>query len=358
MDDASRDLSVRHFPSGIIARASDDTVPMLERQEGLLIEYLPPESCTAEAIVRACREEGLPVDANDVLIMRSRLGRPTGRAMVACEEPLGGTASEDFLRHLPRGTRVKIMDKYDVQAFVEQCERYVRLSEDLRFLARPENFRRTVTITELPTSYGRLDLAYFIKKHANVDLAPQDIVFRFKRHGQQSDMAWVVCPTERAANQVIHHIQETAVPKRVQYGTLFGCSFIWARRSSVFLSHPNLDFVPSRSKYQIVTTGWHHDMSEEDFTAMMNEISFYPQRVTGHSIGEHRIGMFFMEFPRMHEVKKAFGRLRHIKKRWGITESEVFFAYPKTADVHWADEEKYADEDSACDTDIDEPVDY
>lgn len=41
------------------------------------------------------------------------------------------------------------------------------------------------------------------------------------------------------------------MPERVQYASLFGCSFLWSYRSSVFISHPELDFQTHRAKSQV-----------------------------------------------------------------------------------------------------------
>lgn len=51
-----------------------------------------------------------------------------------------------------------------------RCERLSTLSDDLRWLARPEHFDRVVTITEIPATYGRRELKDVLLRYADVDI--------------------------------------------------------------------------------------------------------------------------------------------------------------------------------------------
>jgi len=285
--------------------------------------------------------------------MRSRLGKSIGRVLVGVE---------DYVPHVkqafPLGTTYKAMDRHEVESFVEQCERFVSLSDDLRRLARPENFLRTITITEVPPTYGRRDIAHVIRERCGVVVDPRDVIFRFKRWGRQSDMCYVVCPSAKDADHCIAQIQELAVPKRAAYGTLFGAAFLWSSRASLFLSHPDLDFLVHDSKFWVCTTGWQEDMGSEEFIALMNQLKFHPSRVVRHYVAADECSAFFMQFEGMERTKRAMGRLRKLKWRWRIKREVPFFAYPRRIDIHRECEETYDDEDSGEDSDIEEPVHY
>merc|ERR1711924_408557 len=149
----------------------------------------------------------------------------------------------------------------------------------LRRLARPENFLRVLTITEVPSTYGRADVAHEVKEHCGVMVAPENIVFRFKRWGRQSDTCYVLCPQAKDVDHCVNKIQELAVPKRAAYGSLFGATFLWSKRSTLFVAHPNLDFLVQDSKFWIFTTGWQAEMTEEEFTGAMAQLGFIPLRV-------------------------------------------------------------------------------
>merc|ERR1719171_706045 len=99
------------------------------------------------------------------------------------------------------------MDRHGMAAFVEQTERYQRLSDDLRRLALPENFLRVITIMEVPATYGRRDIADVILKHCGVVVPPRDVVFRFKRWGVQSSAFYVICPSSQEAVHCVAQIQ-------------------------------------------------------------------------------------------------------------------------------------------------------
>lgn len=342
-------------PASSSFREAHDQVGLSERQEAFLLERLPGD--WAEADVNSClRNAGVDLGEdwhNNLLLMRSRLGTSVGRALVAIPAHVPHVA-----RACPAGTTYRPMDRYDIENFVEQCERFVSLSDDLRRLARPENFNRVITITEVPNSYGRKDVAYVIKERCGVTVDPRDVVFRFKRWGRQSDTCYVICPTTKEADHCIAQIQELAVPKKAAYGALFGATFLWSSRGSLFLSHTDLDFLLHDSKFWVFTTGWQEDMSTEEFMAVMNQMQFRPVHAVRHHMTADSSSAFFVQFDNMVCTKKAMVRLRRLKWRWRMKGSIPFFAYPRRVDIHRLDEDVHEDEDSAADSDIDEPIHY
>lgn len=326
-----------------------------ERQEAILLERLPRD--WTEEDVHSCLQ-GAGVDLGDdwrerVLLMRSRLGLSIGRALVGLAEHV-----PHVKQAFPLGTTYKAMDRHEAESFVEQCERFVNLSDDLRRLARPDNFLRVMTITEVPPTYGRKDVAHVVRERCGVEVDPRDVIFRFKRWGRQSDMCYVICPSAQAADHCIAQIQELAVPKRAAHGALFGAAFLWSSRASLFLSHSELDFLVHDSKFWVCTTGWQEDMGTEEFLALMNQLKFHPLRAVRHYVPADECSAFFLQFENMERTKRAMARLRKLKWRWRIKREVPFFAYPRRVDVHREDEGTYADEDSGEDSDIDEPVHY
>lgn len=350
--------------------------PAIERQEGLLLERVPLKylQVPATSIENQNGESkqkfisflettyGLQrnsITENDILFQKSRLGKYTGRVCVLTTEmpalALSNVTDE--------GVRMKLCDANDVESFVEQCERFDKQSEDLRWLAQPENFKKLVTLTDIPKAYGRREVRDLLQQHAQVNVPLKNIVFRFKRHGAQSDMVWVVCNSEKEANHVISTIKEVAVPKRVQYGNLFGCSFIWASRLSLFVQDDSLDYLllkedPNREKFQVFTTGWHGDVSKEDFEALMQELRLGCYGSTQYTCPISGKNSFFMQCTSMQHAKRTMTSLNLLKRRWRMNPNDAFYAYPRAVDVHWADQDRYREDDNGDDSDIDEPIHY
>jgi len=336
-------------------RESQEQVALSERQEAFLLERMPRD--LDESGIKDCLAR-LGIDFGDawrdrILLMRSRLGVSIGRALVAVPDHV-----PHVTQAFPSGTTYRAMDRYDIEAFVEQCERLVRLSDDLRRIAQPENFLRVITITGVPSMYGRQDVAHVIRTHCDVEVDPRNVVFRFKRWGRQSDTCYVICPSLESADHCIAQIQELAVPKRAAYGTLFGATFLWSGRSTLLLCDPDLDFLVHDSKFWVFTTGWQEDMNEDEFLSVMHQMKFFPIRVVRYGVQADRSSAFFMVFDDMDMTKKAMGRLQRLKHRWRMKREMAFMAYPRRIDVHRANEETYEDEDSAGDSDLDEPVHY
>eukprot|EP00397_Hematodinium_sp_SG-2012_P058113 GEMP01073250.1.p1 GENE.GEMP01073250.1~~GEMP01073250.1.p1 ORF type:complete len:373 (+),score=58.85 GEMP01073250.1:61-1119(+) len=328
-----------------------DEVSLSERQEAIHIDSLGKH--VTEHDIRA------RLQCSDMLLMKSRLGQSAGRAAILTDKPYSKEILELFKpqdMHDPeRGIRGRPMDKYDLSLFVEQCERYHNISDDLAYLARPEHFSRVITITDVPRTYGSRDICNVIQKHCNIAIPPSDVVFRFKRWGAQSDTSYVIAPTEKDANQILHTVQELAVPKHAKYGSLFGAAFLWSSRSTLFIQQPELDFVCASAPYVVFTTGW-GDVDAEEIKLLLEELSFFPKNIIGPVKQQDGTG-FFLEFTNMTLTKATLTRLRRLKKRWGMKPHQVFYAHARRADVHWDFQDEYEDE-IEDEGDLDEPVLY
>jgi len=331
---------------------------MIERREGTLIERIPL-TFSAEDISSRLQNHGCRVDASKVLVMRNRLGRSTGRAVVASRE-----AMKDVQRaFLPDGQVIlRPLDQAGVELFVEQCERFLRFSDDIKRLAARENFHRVVTLWGVPKSYGRLDVAYILRQECNVEVQPWDIVFRYKKFGVQSDECYVLCKNAGDASRLLTRVQEMAVPKIRVYGSYFGAAFLWCARSALFISEnlknlsPHLEFELPKSKNWIFLCGWNGAMTEPEFESLLSSFKMYPKTIKRIEIPSDGTCGFFMRFEDMVTTKRVFSRLNRLRRRWRLKPNTPFFAYPALCDVHWSHEDKYADEDSASDNELDEPI--
>ena len=339
--------------SHVIPRADElDQFPLRERQESLLIENLDKKLATAEEI-----SDLTGIDSERILLMKSRLGEFTGRAilLVGPDVPLRSSS-------LPQSVSFRPLDQKDTELFVEQCERYVKFTDDVRRLAEAaenDGFNRIVTISGLPKSYSREDVAQIVSEATNGSVAVsslRNIVFRFKKNGYQSDTCFVLLNTADDALQVIKAIQEYAVPQRRVYGTSFGCSFINADRSCLFMSHESLDYVLDGCKNWVMTIGWNNDLEADQMEQVLNRMAIYPNKII--KLGIKDTGGFLLRFDRMKNTKLVFTRLNRLKRRWRIPANIPFFAYPVNADIHYKGDAVHADEASDCDSDLDEPVMY
>lgn len=116
---------------------------------------------------------------------------------------------------------------------------------------------------------------------------------------------------------------------------LYACNTqFYLARSNLFLTHESLDLIPRRSKYQIAIFGWHDDVNEEEIEHLLRSLKFYPKKVTKvpiklPSATEGNDSMVIVEFDRMRNTKIAMTRLQMLKKRWKISPTANFYAYPK-----------------------------
>jgi hypothetical protein len=333
-----------------IPRADEaDQFPLRERQESLLLENLDRRMNSVDQLV-----DMTGIDASKILMMKTKLGEFTGRALV-----LAGP--DELLKSpLPQEVTCRPMDLKDTELFVEQCERLLKFTDDIRRLAAEahnDGFNRIITISGLPKGYSRADVATVISEATKGSVILEnlkDVVFRFKKNGYQSDTCFVLLKSADDALQAIKTIQEYPVALKRVYGTSFGCSFISADRSSLFVSDENLDYLVDDCKYWIMTLGWNGDLDESQMGDVMNKLSIFPNKIVKLGVD----GGFLMRFDRMKNTKLVFTRLNRLKRRWRIPSHVSFFAYPVKTDIHFAGDDKHADEMSDSESDLDEPVMY
>lgn len=100
-------------------------------------------------------------------------------------------------------------------------------------------------------------------------------------------------------------------------------------------------------------------MSEEEFANLAYQLRLFPKAVRkfAHPGGED-VSSFFLEFHRMRDAKLTMSRLQLLRRRWRIGANTPFFGFLRMADLRFEDDAKFADEDSAADSDLDEPIDY
>jgi hypothetical protein len=333
----------RVVPSTKFRPDSDDLFPLRETQESLFVDRVPKD-WDEDGVAKKFR-----TDSENVLMMKTSLGEFTGRCLILTDE---------FIDMSADGLLTRSMDHYDTRLFVEHCENFFNFSNDLRRLcADKDSLTRIVTLTGVPKSYSRRDVASMITKATDERVQVDDlqnIVFRYKMNGSPSDTVFVLLKTESESVAVIEAIQEYAVPKRRVYGAQFGCSFVFADRSSLFLSDPELDYALDGSKYWVTSFGWNEELDEVQMKSVLEKLKIFPNKivkVTG-------TGGFLLRFDRMKETKLVFSRLHKLKRRWRIPKYSPFYAYPVRADIHYKGDEIHDDQREDCDSDLDEPVEY
>ena len=335
---------------------SSDAHLLTEQQVGIHLSRLP-QSWTEETIVKHLRDV-LNVDFHDesVLIMKTKIGESTGKALILIE----GKESpklQTFIDSLPDGVDLQPFDTSQTRAFVERCERMVSFSEDIQRISEPGNFLKVVTLSGIPELYGRVEVARFIQNHVNVNIDPKNIIFSFTRWGDQSK-CFVLCNSYLDAKLILDKIKETPAPKRVVYGAKFGCSFVSADRSTMFLSMPSLNNVLYGSKYWVATLGWKQQLAEKEVLNILNKQKVFPCEIKVIPISADNTNAFLLRFERMRDVKQVIGRLHDMRLRWHLPKSVPFYAYPATADVHWKGDKIHEDARRDYDGDLDEPVEY
>ncbi|XP_026194596.1 uncharacterized protein LOC34623886 [Cyclospora cayetanensis] len=188
------------------------------------------------------------------------------------------------------------------------------------------------------------------------------------------------------ALKLLQQVQEVAVPNHPAYPDLFGCSFLYASTAekpspfltfhgasgrgseggggdlwlvaSLALSTSERGFLTtaedlawevgvlvactskgsmlcaSAALVKVFTYGWEKDVTEEEFRGLLRQLRIFPSGIVRlHMEGWEESG-FFLQFDRMRDVKLVM------------------------VDIHFEDEQIYADEDEAADSDLDEPIDY
>ncbi|EUD68960.1 hypothetical protein C922_00651 [Plasmodium inui San Antonio 1] len=309
------------------------------------------------------------------------------------EYPRTNVWNKNF-KNLFKECKIHLCDDFEIEKFVEECERFLRFTEDIKRVARFENLDKIITIINIPSCYGRKELAHIIYDCAKINVKLKNIIFRFKKNGIQSDCAYVLCDTVNDANILIKKMQEYPVAKKYHLREFFGTSFLYASKSNLFLSSEKLDYVTIFSKYKIFTCGWHKDISIKEFESFLITLKIFPKKIikidyrtrgaarearqensAGNSahhsedhsrhhtdckyqlspVDPHHIlisidevesaaddadraddpndantSSFILFFENMRMTKKVFTKLERLKKKWKISTSKNFYAYPKT----------------------------
>ncbi|SCN63007.1 conserved Plasmodium protein, unknown function [Plasmodium chabaudi chabaudi] len=321
-----------------------------------------------------------------------------------------------------------ICDDYEIEKFVEECERFIRFTEDIKRISSFENLNKIVTIINIPSCYGRKELSQVIYDCAKIKVKLNNIIFRFKKNGIQSDSAYILCNTANDANILLNKMQEYPIAKKYHLKEFYGAAFLYASKNNLFVSSDKLDYITMFSKYKIFTCGWHRDISIKEFESFLITLKIFPKKIIkinyNHArkidgenlnqsqeayqqndnkniIGENsneednnkmelvqtndnhilinidecpstltndcilsnqesetNTSSFILFFENMRMTKKVFTKLERLKKKWKMSPTSNFYAYPKIPDIHFDDEEEYRDENEYEDSDLDEEIEY
>ncbi|CRG97665.1 conserved Plasmodium protein, unknown function [Plasmodium gallinaceum] len=317
------------------------------------------------------------------------------------------------LKNLFMNCKIHLCDDYEIEKFVEECERFFRFTEDIKRISKFENLDKIVTIINIPNCYGRKELSEIIYECANIKVKLKNIIFRFKKNGSQSDCAYVLCDHINDANILINKMQEYPVAKKYHLKEFYGTSFLYASKNNLFISSEKLDYLTIFSKYKIFTCGWHKDISLKEFENFLITLKIFPCKIikinynnkesdekiieynsdeknekdsnkyelseinhnhisinvdefttttnNNNSLSEQNnlnTSSFILFFENMRMTKKVFTKLERLKKKWKISTTSNFYAYPKIPDIHFNDEENYTDENEYEDSDLDEEIEY
>eukprot|EP00916_Digyalum_oweni_P024626 GHVL01040746.1.p1 GENE.GHVL01040746.1~~GHVL01040746.1.p1 ORF type:complete len:354 (-),score=101.93 GHVL01040746.1:194-1111(-) len=298
-------------------------------------------------------QHGWNINKNKILLQKSRSNCFLGNAIILTDIDIPNI-SDIF----PYNTKSQYLDIIDVKKYIEQWERNIRLTDDIKRISNPIYINRIITISDIPITYGRIDIQNIINNF-NISVNLNNIVFRFSKNGYQSSTCYVVCNSIKDADILLEKIQELPVPIRQQYSSLFGCQFLWSCRDTIFLCNEYLDTIPYRSKYHILSIGWDNEVTDNEFKILMNTLKLYPKNIIKLDINFHdNTTAFIMEFTHMDMTKTAMIRLHFLAKKWKIKKNKIIYAYVRGIDMRKMNIDKYEDDRSDADSDIDEPVEY
>ena len=334
---------------------SDEHV-LSERQETLHLSSLPKTFGATVIAEKLTEVLNRTVDKDEVFVMRSRIGDSTGHAIVKMKAdaiPSLQTVIDCF----PPFVKIAPLDLHETKLFVEKCARYLRQGEDLRRLG--EHFMKVVTLTGIPDTYGRVDVARMIETHAGVTVNPRDVVFQFGKYGEQKDTCHVIVKNREEVASIVAKIKELAVPRKTVYGASFGCAFVGSSaHSHSFMSASSMDYALHGSKYWVMTMGWDKALSDETFLPIMHSLKIFPIEVIQTPSLDEDYSGFIMKFERMKDVKETMNRLHHLRGKKGVPDHPLVYARPITADVQWYGDKVHADNRKDDDGDLDEPIEY
>ncbi|KAI4834826.1 hypothetical protein MKS88_005505 [Plasmodium brasilianum] len=349
------------------------------------------------------------------------------------------------LKNMFKDCKIHLCDDYEIEKFIEECERFLRFTEDIKRIAKFENLNKIVTIINIPSCYGRKEVAQIIFDCAKINVELKNIIFRFKKNGIQSDCAYVLCNNINDANIILNKMQEYPVAKKYHLKEFFGTCFLYASKNNLFISSDKLDYITIFSKYKIFTCGWHKDISIKEFESFLITLKIFPNKIIkinyntkvitddirdsfdsqqrdekdgkGNGINgivpdkikanevSHKRGnnvdsntsnkyqlshidynhilinieefcssmsiydklneanelntsSFILFFENMRMTKKVFTKFERLKKKWKMSATNNFYAYPKIPDIHFNDDENYKDENDYEDSDLDEEIEY
>ncbi|OEH78189.1 hypothetical protein cyc_08066 [Cyclospora cayetanensis] len=362
----------------VLTRDSVALVPSSTRRVALLLAGLPPHLCSTEAVIAVVSRAGVELPRSFVMLQHSRLGRFEGFYRL----------TEDLQRLAKEGNK---------------------------------SLSRVVTLQPLPSDWRAEDVQRLLKTSFEVFVDLKNIVFAYGRRGEQQSLCFCCCNSDSDALKLLQQVQEVAVPNHPAYPDLFGCSFLYASTAEkpspflVPLLHPPSLYPPllataksscrvgllhafmplsaqtfhgasgrgseggggdlwlvaslalstsergflttaedlawevgvlvactskgsmlcaSAALVKVFTYGWEKDVTEEEFRGLLRQLRIFPSGIVRlHMEGWEESG-FFLQFDRMRDVKLVM------------------------VDIHFEDEQIYADEDEAADSDLDEPIDY
>ncbi|SBT82434.1 conserved Plasmodium protein, unknown function [Plasmodium ovale] len=195
-------------------------------------------------------------------------------------EEIGGNSTANInLKRIFTDCKIHLCDNYEIEKFVEECERFIRFTEDIKRISKFENLDKIITIINIPSCYGRKELAKTILDCSNIRIDLKNIIFRFKKNGIQSDCAYVLCNTISEANILINKMQEYPIAKKYHLKEFYGTSFLYASKNNLFLSCEKLDYLTIFSKYKIFTCGWHKDISTREFESFLITLKIFPKKI-------------------------------------------------------------------------------
>ncbi|SCQ16914.1 conserved Plasmodium protein, unknown function [Plasmodium ovale] len=195
-------------------------------------------------------------------------------------EQIGGNSIANInFKRIFTDCKFHLCDDYEIEKFVEECERYIRFTEDIKRISKFENIDKIITIINIPSCYGRKELAKIILDCSNIRIYLKNIIFRFKKNGIQSDCAYVLCNTISEANILINKMQEYPIAKKYHLKEFYGTSFLYASKNNLFLSSEKLDYLTIFSKYKIFTCGWHKDISTREFESFLITLKIFPKKI-------------------------------------------------------------------------------
>ncbi|VWU49330.1 conserved protein, unknown function [Hepatocystis sp. ex Piliocolobus tephrosceles] len=183
------------------------------------------------------------------------------------------------LKNLFNNCKFHICDNYEIERYVEECERFIRFSEDIKRISKFENLHKIVTIINIPNCYGRKELSHVIYECAGIKVEKKNIIFRFKKNGIQSDCAYVLCNNTNDANVLIHKMQEYPIAKKYHLKEFYGTAFLYASKNNLFISSEKLDYSIFFSKYLIFTCGWYKDISIKEFESFLITLKIFPKKI-------------------------------------------------------------------------------